>query len=108
MGVYFAPGGAQRLHAPQIQIENRGAAGFHQRGVQLEHAAHRPAAPEDLGGARRVLERARLGGLRLRAGHQAFGRALDLEQAGRAIALAVVDSGRQVRNFLGQARRARG
>ncbi len=62
----------------------------------------------DLGGARRVLERARLGGLGLGAGHQALGGALDLEQAGRAIALAIVDSGRQVRNFVGQPRRARG
>ena len=60
------------------------------------------ASPHDIRGARRMLERPRLGGHGLRAGHQALGGALQFEQAGGAIALAVVDRGHQVRDLVGQ------
>ena len=64
MGVYFTSAPASDSDQAQIQIEDGGAPRFHQRGVQLEEAAHGLAAPEQIGRARGVLERARFGGRR--------------------------------------------
>ena len=61
-----------RCMSAQIQIEHRRAP-LDQRRVQLEQAAHRLAAPEQLGRARRVLVGARRGRTRLHARHQALG-----------------------------------
>ena len=72
--------------------------------MQLEQAAHRARLSTRSRRRARDARKARAAaGAASRAGHQALGRALDLEQAGGAIALAVVDGRGQVRDFVGQA-----
>ena len=72
--------------------------------MQLEQAAD-ALCPST--GYRRRAPGARTGaasaGMRLRAGHQALGGALEFEESGGAVALALVDRGDQVRDFVRQA-----
>ena len=75
--------------------------------MQCEEAAHHGAAPVKVGRSRGVFERARRGRYGFRPGQQALGGALDLEEAGAAIAVTLVNSRRQVRDLVGQPRRTR-
>src|SRR5579871_625054 len=71
--------------------------------MQFKEAADDLASPQQVRGAGWMLKRTRGGRAGFRARQQTLGRTLDLKEAGRAVAVTLINRGGEVRSFVRQA-----